>query len=80
MSEQLASAAGVTADPRLAGLRRIAVVPAYNEAESIAGVVREVKAFDPEFEVVVVDDGSTDGTALLAAVDALSSAPVESRV
>jgi len=53
-------------DPRLAGLRRIAVVPAYNESESIATVVAEVKAFDPEFEVVVVDDGSMDGTAQLA--------------
>ena len=67
MSERLPTSAGDRADPRLVGLRRIAVVPAYNEAESIAGVVREVKGFDPEFEVVVVDDGSTDATALLAA-------------
>ena len=53
-------------DPRLAGLRRIAVVPALNEAASIQSVIAEVRAFDPEFEVVVVDDGSTDATAQLA--------------
>ncbi len=66
MPEQLVTPALLAPDPRLAGLRRVAVVPAYNEAESIAAVVREVKGFDPEFEVVVVDDGSTDATARLA--------------
>lgn len=50
-------------DPRLAGLRRIAIVPALNEADTIASVVAEIRAFDPEFEIVVIDDGSTDETA-----------------
>src|SRR5919106_4766897 len=48
-------------------LRRIAIVPAHNEAGAIAGVVREIRAFDPGLEVVVGDDGSADRTDALAA-------------
>lgn len=48
-------------------LRRIAVVPAHNEEGAIAAVVQEIRAFDSGLEVVVVDDGSTDGTAAAAA-------------
>ncbi len=47
--------------------RRIAIVPARNEAGAIAGVIAELRAFDPGVDVVVVDDGSTDRTAELAA-------------
>jgi glycosyltransferase involved in cell wall biosynthesis len=39
------------------------LLPAYNEAERIANVVASVKAVVGDAEVVVVDDGSTDGTA-----------------
>jgi glycosyltransferase involved in cell wall biosynthesis len=52
--------------PRLAALRRLAIIPAYNEAEVIASVIDEIRNVDSEFEVVVVDDGSTDGTAQIA--------------
>ena len=44
----------------------IAIVPAYNEQESVVRVIEEIRAFDPGFEVVVVDDGSVDGTAAAA--------------
>ena len=52
--------------PALA-VKRIAIVPAFNEEESVQAVIDEIRAFDPDFEVVVVDDGSTDGTAAAAA-------------
>ncbi|HEV3001515.1 MAG TPA: glycosyltransferase family 2 protein [Solirubrobacteraceae bacterium] len=41
----------------------LAIVPAYNEVGAVAGTVAEIRRHAPEFDVVVVDDGSTDGTA-----------------
>jgi glycosyltransferase involved in cell wall biosynthesis len=55
----------VSADP--SSLRRIAIVPAYNEEASIGGVVGELRAHDAGLEVVVVSDGSVDRTAEVAA-------------
>jgi len=46
--------------------RRIAIVPALNEEGAIGGVIDELRAFDPGFEIVVVDDGSVDRTADVA--------------
>jgi len=39
------------------------VIPAFNEAASLARVVQKVAALPGPVEVIVVDDGSTDGTA-----------------
>ena len=47
--------------------RRIAIVPARNEEGAVGAVVGEIKAFDPGLDVVVIDDGSTDATAAVAA-------------
>src|SRR3954452_6603132 len=41
----------------------LAVVPAYNEEGTVARVVTAIHEKAPGFDVVVVDDGSTDATA-----------------
>ena len=46
---------------------RIAIVPALNEEGAIAGVIDELRTFDAGLDVVVIDDGSTDRTAEVAA-------------
>ena len=43
------------------------ILPALNEAENIAAVVRDVREALPGAEVLVIDDGSADETAQLAA-------------
>lgn len=45
----------------------VAVIPAYQEAATIAAVVTRLRAAMPGVPVLVVDDGSSDGTAAIAA-------------
>jgi glycosyltransferase involved in cell wall biosynthesis len=52
---------------QLGDLKRIAIVPAFNEEETVGRVIDEIRAFDPGFDIVVVDDGSVDRTAEAAA-------------
>ncbi len=44
----------------------LAVVPAYNEAACVGGVIRALREHAQDFDVVVVDDGSTDDTSRIA--------------
>ena len=41
------------------------IVPAYNEESTVAEVLERVEALGFDSQIVVVDDGSTDGTAAL---------------
>jgi glycosyltransferase involved in cell wall biosynthesis len=47
-------------------VRVVAVVPTYNEAENLPTLCRAIRAVLPEAGILVVDDGSPDGTAAIA--------------
>ena len=49
------------------GLGRVVVViPTYNEASNLAWIVGRLRAAQPDVDVLVVDDGSPDGTGAVA--------------
>lgn len=47
-------------------MRKIVVIPTYNEKENLELIVTAVLAVDPEIDVLVVDDNSPDGTGRIA--------------
>ncbi|GAA1141587.1 polyprenol monophosphomannose synthase [Nocardioides aquiterrae] len=58
--------------------RVVVVIPTYNEAENLAWIVGRLRAAEPEVDVLVVDDGSPDGTGAIA--DDLAAADSRVRV
>jgi len=52
------------------------LIPAYNEARTIAEVLDRVASLGLDYEAIVVDDGSTDATAEIVASRAEGSEPV----
>jgi glycosyltransferase involved in cell wall biosynthesis len=47
--------------------RTLVVIPALNEEQTLPGVLRELRAHCPYADVLVIDDGSSDETAAVAA-------------
>lgn len=43
--------------------RLLVIIPTYNERENVESIIRAVFALSEPFEVLIVDDGSPDGTA-----------------
>ena len=41
----------------------LVIIPTYNEKENIERIIRKVFSFDKAFDILIVDDGSPDGTA-----------------
>ena len=46
-------------------MRRLIIIPTYNERENVVRMIRRLMAMEPQFDLLVVDDGSPDGTAAL---------------
>jgi len=43
----------------------IVIIPTYNEKENIEKIIRAVFGLDKCFHILVIDDGSPDGTAAI---------------
>ena len=46
-------------------MRRLIIIPTYNERENVVRMIRRLMAMDLGFDLLIVDDGSPDGTAEL---------------
>lgn len=46
-------------------MERLVIIPTYNEKENIEAIITAVMGLKPEFEVLIIDDGSPDGTAAI---------------
>ena len=44
-------------------MKKIVLIPTYNEKENIAAIINAVLAFETNYHILVIDDGSPDGTA-----------------
>ena len=44
-------------------MRRLIIIPTYNERENVVRMIRRLMAMEPQFDLLIVDDGSPDGTA-----------------
>jgi dolichol-phosphate mannosyltransferase len=44
-------------------VEKIVVIPTYNESENVSGILHAIFDLQQDFHVIVIDDGSPDGTA-----------------
>lgn len=44
---------------------RLVIIPTYNEKENIENIIRYVLSLKPEFDILIVEDNSPDGTAAI---------------
>lgn len=45
--------------------RKIVIIPTYNEKENIEAIIRKVLSMKGAYDILVIDDGSPDGTAYI---------------
>ncbi len=46
-------------------MKKIVIIPTYNEKENIASIIQAVIVLGNQYNILIVDDGSPDGTALI---------------
>ena len=46
-------------------LEKLVIIPTYNEKENIANIIEAIFSLKQDFHVLVIDDGSPDGTATI---------------
>ena len=45
--------------------KKVVIIPTYNEKENIEAIIRKVFSLDGDYEIMVIEDGSPDGTAAI---------------
>ncbi len=45
--------------------KKIVIIPTYNEKENIDNIIRKVFSLEGGYDILVIDDGSPDGTAII---------------
>jgi dolichol-phosphate mannosyltransferase len=46
-------------------LEKLVIIPTYNERDNVSNIVRAVMELDGDYHVLIIDDGSPDGTAII---------------
>ena len=44
-------------------MKKLVIIPTYNERENIEAMIEKVMSLEGGFDLLVIDDGSPDGTA-----------------
>ncbi|MBR1538231.1 MAG: polyprenol monophosphomannose synthase [Bacteroidales bacterium] len=45
--------------------KKVIIIPTYNEKENVENIIRAVRALEGDYHVLIIDDGSPDGTAAI---------------
>lgn len=45
--------------------KKVVIIPTYNEKENIEKIIRAIRSLDGDYHILVIDDGSPDGTAAI---------------
>ena len=65
-----------TRSPAASPQTLLVIIPALNEEAALAGVIRELRTWSPDVNILVVDDGSTDSTIAVARAAGVHVAPL----